>query len=149
MSRHRQRRSTVTPAMLLSSTSIQAEYQRLGHTLGWRFLTCPEENIGTASVALITINPGGASFEAPRWSVEEGSAYAIERWKGCAPGQETLHPHATGVSRSLRLAVARIARAMILKPRLVVLDEPTAALRPRGPNRHSRPARTSCRRRTD
>jgi hypothetical protein len=76
--------------MLLSPTSIEAEYQRLGHTLGWRFLTCPEGNIGTASVALVTINPGGASFEAPRWSVEEGSAYAIERWKGCAPGQETL-----------------------------------------------------------
>ena len=41
-------------AMLLSSTSIHTEYQRLGHTLGWRFLTCPEENIGTASVALVS-----------------------------------------------------------------------------------------------
>ena len=69
---------------------IQAEYQRLGHTLGWRFLTCPEKNIGTASVALITINPGGASFQAPKWSVEGGSAYAIESWRGCDPGKENL-----------------------------------------------------------
>jgi hypothetical protein len=76
--------------MTLSPTSIEAEYQRLGHTLGWRFLTCPEGNIGTASVALITINPAGGDFESPRWSVEAGSAYVIERWKGCAPGQENL-----------------------------------------------------------
>jgi hypothetical protein len=74
----------------LTPTAIEAECQRLGHTLGWRFLTCPEGNIGTASVVLVTTNPGGANFEAPRWSVEEGSAYEIERWKGCAPGQETL-----------------------------------------------------------
>jgi hypothetical protein len=75
---------------LISPTSIEAEYERLGHTLGWRFLTCPEGNIGTATVALVTENPGGASFQAPRWSVEEGSAYEIERWKGCAPGQANL-----------------------------------------------------------
>jgi hypothetical protein len=74
----------------LTPTAIEAECQRLGHTLGWRFLTCPEGNISTASVALVTINPGGANFEAPQWSVEEGSAYVIERWKGCAPGQENL-----------------------------------------------------------
>ncbi len=76
--------------MTLSPTSIEAEYQRLDHTLGWRFLTCPEGNIGTASVALITINPGGGTFEPPKWSVESGSAYVIESWKGCAPGQESL-----------------------------------------------------------
>jgi hypothetical protein len=74
----------------LTPMAIEAECQRLGHTLGWRFLTCPEGNISAASVALVTINPGGANFEAPRWSVEEGSAYEIERWKGCAPGQHKL-----------------------------------------------------------
>ncbi len=73
-----------------SAASIESECQRLGHRLGWRLLTCPEKNIDTATVALITINPGGAQFEPPRWSVEAGSAYVIERWKGRAPGEERL-----------------------------------------------------------
>jgi hypothetical protein len=67
--------------MPLSPAFIEAEYQRLGHTLGWRFLTCSERNIDTASVALVTINPGGGTFEPPKWSVESGSAYVIESWK--------------------------------------------------------------------
>lgn len=41
-------------------------------------------------MALITINPGGGCFEPPSWSVEAGSAYAIESWKSCAPGHEKL-----------------------------------------------------------
>ena len=73
-----------------SAADIESEYRRLGHKLGWRFLTCPEGNIDTASVALITINPGGGSFEASKWSVEQGSAYEIESWKSCAQGQEAL-----------------------------------------------------------
>ena len=38
----------------------------------------------------MTINPGGGKFEPPKWSVEEGSAYAIESWKGFAAGREKL-----------------------------------------------------------
>ncbi len=76
--------------MIYSSSSIEAEYQRLGHTLGWRFLTCPKKNIESASVALVTINPGGAEFHPPMWSVENGSAYAVESWKGCVAGQSHL-----------------------------------------------------------
>jgi hypothetical protein len=69
---------------------IEAEYQRLSHDLGWRLFTCPIRNIETASVALITINPGGSKFEEPQWSVESGSAYELESWKGRPPGQENL-----------------------------------------------------------
>jgi hypothetical protein len=78
------------PAMTLSSDTIVAEYDRLGHKLGWRFLTCPERNVEKASVALVTINPGGGSYEPPKWSVEEGSAYVVESWKGGFPGEEHL-----------------------------------------------------------
>ena len=92
----------------LTPTAIEAECQRLGHTLGWRFLTCPEGNIGTASVALVTTNPGGASFEAPRWSVEEGSAYEIERWKGCAPGQESLQRQVTPMFQVIGVKPAEV-----------------------------------------
>jgi hypothetical protein len=73
-----------------SPDEIEAECQRLGHRLGWRFLTCPKSNIETAKFALVTINPGGDKFEAPLWSVEAGSAYVIERWKGFSPGNEKL-----------------------------------------------------------
>jgi hypothetical protein len=77
----------------LSPTAIENEYRRLGHALGWRFLTCPERNIDTASVALVTTNPGvdrRKGYEHPIWSVKEGSAYAVECWKGNAPGQQKL-----------------------------------------------------------
>jgi hypothetical protein len=68
------------PDCSYSPAEVQAEYERLGHKLGWRLFTCPARNIETASVALITINPGGGKFEEPRWSVEAGSAYEIESW---------------------------------------------------------------------
>jgi hypothetical protein len=73
-----------------SPTEIQAEHERLGHKLGWRLFTCPVQNIETASIALITINPGGSTFEESQWSVEAGSAYEIESWKKRPPGQENL-----------------------------------------------------------
>ncbi len=73
-----------------SSAEIQAEHERLGHKLGWRLFTCPVRNIETALVALVTINPGGSKFEEPQWSVEAGSAYELESWKNCPPGQENL-----------------------------------------------------------
>jgi hypothetical protein len=74
----------------LSAFTIEAEYQRLEHRLGWRFLTCPERNIETATVALITINPGGEECVAPLWSVENGNAYVVEGWKDLPPGKHKL-----------------------------------------------------------
>jgi len=48
------------------------------------------QNIETASVALITTNPGGSQYEAPAFSLTAGSAYLNESWKGNPPGQEKL-----------------------------------------------------------
>jgi hypothetical protein len=73
-----------------TSEIIDAEYRRLGHNLGWRFLTCPAKNIASAKIALITLNPGGSVYEAPLFSVETGSAYVTERWKNFPPGEEKL-----------------------------------------------------------
>ncbi len=78
------------PEYSFSSEKIEAACQTLGHDLGWRLLTCPSRNIEAAEIALITINPGGGEFEAPQWSVEAGSAYEIESWKGHLPGEENL-----------------------------------------------------------
>ena len=76
----------------LTLDSIEAEYRRLGHTIGWRFVTSSEKNIGKADVALVTQNPGGDVDDpnAPRWSVENGNAYGIESWRGVPAGQDPL-----------------------------------------------------------
>ena len=73
-----------------STQSIETEYLKLGHTLGWRLLTCPARNLTDASICLITLNPGGHECERPRWSVEDGSAYVVESWKNCVSGEEKL-----------------------------------------------------------
>jgi hypothetical protein len=82
---------------------IEAEYNRLGHVLGWSFLTCPARNIEAATVALITVNPGGANFQSPVWSVEAGSAYVIERWKDCPAGEEKLQRQVRGMFRLMNV----------------------------------------------
>ena len=82
----------------LCPEAIQAEYQRLGHGIGWRFLTCPAKLIDTASVALITLNPGGDrdDLNAPRWSVENGNAYEIESWRGLPRGKTRCNGKSNG-----------------------------------------------------
>ena len=95
--------------MTLSPSLIEAEYQKLGHALGWRFLTCPEGNIDTSSVALVTINPGGRLFEPPNWSVEAGSAYVTESWKGRTPGHENLQRQ-----------VRRMFEVMNMRPEMIL-----------------------------
>jgi hypothetical protein len=73
---------------------IQDAYVRLGHTMGWQFLTSPQATLSRdCQIALITLNPGG-SIERPdhgRESSETGSAYIVEAWKrGYAPGEAPL-----------------------------------------------------------
>ena len=86
--------------------SIEAEYARLGHQLGWRFLAGPRRTF-TASTrfAFITLNPGGTHEDPahPRASSENGSAYWIEYWKGHSAGTESLQ-------RQVQELFARIAR---------------------------------------
>lgn len=79
-----------TIGMPYSHEKIQKMHDQLGHRLGWRLLTCPEKNLVEAHTALITLNPGGSTFEPPAWSVETGSAYELESWKGKPPGAEKL-----------------------------------------------------------
>ncbi len=41
-------------------SEIEAEYARLGHPIGWRFLMTPARTLRTGvPTALITLNPGG------------------------------------------------------------------------------------------
>ena len=69
---------------------IEAEYRLRRYRLGWRFLLGPEAAITTSPVAVVTLNPGGAVYEKPRWCPRKGSAYVTECWKGKRPGEEAL-----------------------------------------------------------
>lgn len=72
---------------------IEAEYARLGHTLGWRFLNVSRKIIdGPVRVALITINPGGDHIPPnhPTASCENGASYLVERWGDARAGQSVL-----------------------------------------------------------
>jgi hypothetical protein len=72
---------------------IDKEYDRLGHTLGWRFLTCPGAVLSAKTeVVFVTLNPGGNVDrpEHPRLSCEDGSPYLTESWSGQRPGRSNL-----------------------------------------------------------
>lgn len=59
--------------------------------MGWRLFTSPAKNIETATIGLITINPGGKDAEESRWEVPNGSAYENEQWRhGTQPGNAPL-----------------------------------------------------------
>jgi hypothetical protein len=87
---------------------IENEYVRLGHAMGWRFLTSPRATLAhTTPIALITLNPGG-SVERPdhaRESSESGSAYIVEHWRrGKGPGDAPLQ-------REVRILFSLLAAA--------------------------------------
>lgn len=72
---------------------IESAYHRLGHRLGWRFLSGPKATLSPASrIAFITLNPGGDydSPDHPRESQEQGSAFIVESWDGKPAGQSKL-----------------------------------------------------------
>lgn len=72
---------------------IDKEYKKLGHTLGWRFLTSPRSTLSPCTRAVfVTLNPGGneIAHEDQRESCEDGSAYVVERWKNHPPAEAPL-----------------------------------------------------------
>jgi hypothetical protein len=100
-------------------SKIQAEHDRLGHKLGWRLLTCPSTNLRTAPCVLVTLNPGGRSFEAPSVQVEGGSAYELESWKEKPAGEEKLQ-----IQVRRMLEVAGFKPAEVLSGYLVPFRSP-------------------------
>ncbi|MSQ92815.1 MAG: hypothetical protein EXR87_07795 [Gammaproteobacteria bacterium] len=87
-----------------SVRDIKAAYRRLGHTLGWRFLTGPKATLDPATeVALISLNPGGSAIPAdhPSASSEAGSSYLIESWNGPPRGQAPLQRQVQALFREI------------------------------------------------
>ena len=72
---------------------IDKEYQRLGLSLGWRFLTCSSRNLSPSTeILFLSLNPGGkvSRPDHPSASCESGSAYTAESWSGAPAGQSKL-----------------------------------------------------------
>lgn len=87
-----------------SVADIAAAYERLGHTLGWRFLNVSRAVLDApVRIALITINPGGNSIpvDHPAESCEDGASYLVERWHNYPPGQATLQIQVQALFRML------------------------------------------------
>ncbi len=65
---------------------IEARYQELGHTKGWRLLYSPRSTRDRARIATLGLNPGGGRTADTDWSQfkgltnEEGNAYLVEHW---------------------------------------------------------------------
>jgi hypothetical protein len=75
---------------VVQAAEIEKAYRRLGYSLGWRFITCPQGNAATSKLLLVTLNPAGRAVHGPSWSQESGSAYRVESWGGNAPGEAPL-----------------------------------------------------------
>lgn len=84
--------------------SIESEYARLGHRLGWRFLGVPKAVLRKpVKIALISLNPGGdyEPAEHPRASCEVGNWYSSESWVGSPTGASPLQQQVRLMFRAL------------------------------------------------
>ncbi len=122
--------------------AIDHAYVRLGHTLGWRFLSCPRATLSpTTEVGLVSLNPGGTfePQEHPRASSEAGSAYLIESWPGCGPGAAPLQRQIQALFRALARhlgrenAVDRFMNEQVLSAHFIPFRSPRFADLPRRP----------------
>jgi hypothetical protein len=124
---------------------IEDTYHRLGHTLGWRFLTGPKATLAPATeIAFISLNPGGAeeSVHQSGASHEDGSSYVTERWQNALPGLSPLqrqvqslcaelmhHLHETGsVNHFLAQHVLTAHFIPFRSPSFATLANPQASL---------------------
>lgn len=90
---------------------IEAEHNRLGYQLGWRFLVCPAKRLNDAEVAIITLNPGGNRRVDTEWSQEEGNAYKIESWGGQASGTDKLQVQIQRMCKLLKVELDKTLSA--------------------------------------
>ncbi|MCI7373507.1 MAG: hypothetical protein MSH27_05170, partial [Desulfovibrio piger] len=84
---------------------IDAEYQRLGHTLGYRFLTCSHTLLNPdIKLLYLSQSPAGSTDikEHPKTSCEYGSPFFVERWDGDTPGTSSLQQQTQGMFAMLQ-----------------------------------------------
>jgi hypothetical protein len=125
-----------------SNTKIQTrpEYLRLGHTLGWRFLTVPLATFSPGThVAFVSLNPGGSTIppDHPSASCEAGSAYYQETWGTYLPGRAPLQLQVQGMCSLMQriigdaLPLGEFIACRVLSAYLVPFRSPSLAALPR------------------
>ena len=89
---------------------IETEYARLGHTLGWRFLSVSQRVLDApVRLALGTLNPAGDRIppDHPWASCENGVSYLVERWRDSSiPGEAPLQVQVREMFRLLAQSMA-------------------------------------------
>lgn len=101
---------------------IESAYRRLGHRLGWRFLSGPKATLSPASrITFISLNPGGDydSPDHPRASQEKGSAFLVESWDGKPAGQSKLQVQVGALFGHLAARVAGGDRKALMNATLM------------------------------
>lgn len=120
--------------------SIDTTYARLGHALGWRFLTTPRSMLCDATeFGFISLNPGGSREppEHPRASSESGSSYLTESWHdnpaGSAPLQRQVQALFAALARHTghHEPLADFANQSILSAHYIPFRSPRLADLPR------------------
>lgn len=97
---------TDLPLFESCTRDIEAMYQRLGYTLGWRFLSVSRSVLASpVRIAMVTLNPGGDRIrpDHPSASCEDGVSYVVESW-GSTPGRSPLQVQVQGLFARLQSA---------------------------------------------
>jgi hypothetical protein len=99
----------------MTEDQVEDAYHRLGHKCGWRFMTCPEANLVTARLAIITLNPGETFQPPPKWSMENGVSYfENEKWEKHEAGKNPLQKQVQLLANALSTDLKSIFTAQFV-----------------------------------
>lgn len=121
--------------LLAYTARIDHAARSLGHTLGWRFVTCPAALLARETpIGLITLNPGGNRDDSDKHdpvSTESGSSYWVESWNGQPAGTAVLQRQVQsligGIARHLgsNLDARTFADTQVLSAHFIPFRSPT------------------------
>ena len=98
----------------MTRDEIEAEHDRLGFEIGWRFIMCPEATLARAKLVVVGLNPGGHERHGSDWSREDGNAYWKESWGGRAPGADPLQRQVQRLAAFVGVSVEEVACAQFV-----------------------------------
>ena len=105
-----------SPSLSDAVLAIQGEYERLEHSLGWRFL-CVSREVLTQNpkIVFLTLNPGGRTIpkDHPAASCEQGPAYLVEQWGSAAQGANKLQRQIQCLFKSIEKQTPEVSRPLV------------------------------------
>lgn len=98
----------------MTRDEIEAEHDRLGYEIGWRFIMCPEATLMRAKLVVVGLNPGGRVRHGSDWSREDGNAYWDESWGGKPAGTDALQRQVQRLAAFVGVAPDDVASAQFV-----------------------------------